>query len=165
MSLKEILARDNVHTFQYSMNMAGVKSLEFCALFLLVVGVSVYPFTHFDPPAWMIMPIVVGIGAIAVFLVAQFWRSFAKSAFVAYDDEFLFVGDRHENAVCIPWNVVDVHNTGLAEPGKGADLKMNFDGEKVRLILFSPIVCIPQFETVLHTILEHIKDNQPAKKS
>ena len=105
------------------------------------------------------MTIVLSITAMIALSVAQYWRSFAKKALLAYDDEFLFVGNDPNRIVCIPWEKLTLQNSGLAEPGKGANIRMNIDGENVPVRLYTPVVCIPQFETVLHTILTHIKTN------
>ena len=139
--------------------MGGLKMMEFGALFLLAIGVAIYPFTHFDPPAWMAVPIVMAILAILLFANAWKWRSYAKKAYVAYDDECLIVANDPEAAVCIPWNVLTVQNSGLSAPGSGADIEMHIDGEAVRLRLFTNVVCIPQYQTVLYVILDHIKKN------
>ena len=162
-SQEEILAKGNVQVFHYSTNTLGLKVMEFGALFLLVMACIVYPFTHFDPKAWMIAPIVLAAASLFIFGKAQKWRRFARTAIVAYDDEFLYIGDNPKKTACIPWNVLDVHNTGLDKEGAGADLMMYIDGEPVRLILFTNVVCIPEFETVLRTMLEHIKENQNKK--
>ena len=144
--------------------MGGLKMMEFGALFLLAVGVAVYPFTHFDPPAWMAVPIVMAVLAIALFANAWRWRRYANQAYVAYDDEFLIVANEPEAAVCIPWGVLTIENSGLSAPNAGADILMHIDGEEVRLRLFTHVVCIPQFQTVLYTILDHIKKNGNPQK-
>ena len=115
--------------------------------------------THFDPWYWMIPPIILSVLGIVLIIAAQYWRSFVKNAFIAYDNDYLFVTDDRNKARMIPWKILDLHNTGLAAPGKGADLVFNIDGEKFPVRLFTPIVCIPQFQAVLSAILTHIKEN------
>ena len=85
---KEVFARDDVHIFNYALNTAGIKALEFGALFIIAIGVAIYPATHFDPPAWMIVPIVLSIAGILALAVGQYWRGFVKKALIAYDDEY-----------------------------------------------------------------------------
>lgn len=161
---EEILSEEDVQVFHYSTNTLGLKVMEFGALFLLVMACLIYPFTHFDPKAWMIAPIILAVASIVIFGKAQKWRRFARTAIIAYDDEYLYIGHNPKETACIPWNVLDVHNTGLDKKGAGADLTMNIEGESVRLILFTNVVCIPEFESVLRTILEHIKENQDSRK-
>ncbi len=165
MTQKEVFARDDIHVFEYAVNDLGIRIMEFGSLFLLVLAAMIYPLTHFEPQFWMIAPIVLLVAAVGLYIAARYWRSYAKKAVLAYDDEFLFVGNDPKAVACIPWEIVDVHNTGLAKPKSGADLKMCFDGEKVRLRLFTTVVCIPQFETVLYTILNHVNENQKKGKA
>lgn len=163
-SQEEIMAKGDVQVFHYSTNTLGLKVMEFGALFLLVMACIVYPFTHFEPKVWMIAPIVFAAASIYIFGKAQKWRRFARTAIVAYDNEYLYIGANPKETSCIPWNVLDVHNTGLDKEGAGADLMMHIEGKSIRLILFTNVVCIPEFETVLRTMLEHIKENQDKNK-
>ena len=156
---KEVFERDDIHIHQYTLNPSGVRMMEFGALFVFAIAVIIYPMTHFDPWYWMIPPIILSVFGIVLLIAAQYWRSFVKNAFIAYDDEYLFVTDDRNQARVIPWNKLDLQNTGLAAPGKGADLVFNIDGEKFPVRLFTPIVCIPQFQAVLSAILTHIKEN------
>ena len=156
---KEVFERDDIHIFQYTLNPTGVRMMEFGSLFLFTIAVLIYPMTHFEPRFWMIPPIILAALGIYLLIVAQYWRAFAKSGFIAYDKDYLFISDDKNKARMIPWNILDLQNTGLAAPGKGADLKFNIDGEKFPVRLFSPVVCIPQFKEVLSAILPHIKDN------
>ncbi len=165
MTEKEVVIRNDIHIFHYSINASGMKVIEFGAIFLLVIAVIVYPFTHFDPPAWKIVPLILSPIAIVLFGMAQHWRRFAKKAFLAYDDEFLFVGNNPGAVDCIPWAKLNVKNSGLADPNAGANILMNIEGNKIRLRLFTPLVCIPDFQTVLYTILTHINENEKANKS
>ncbi len=165
MTEKEVYSRNDIHIFHYSINAAGMKVIEFGAIFLLVIAVLIYPFTHFDPPAWKIVPLVLAPIAIVLFAVAQHWRRFAKRAFIAYDDEFLFVGNNPNAVDAIPWSKLNIKNSGLADPNAGANILMQFEDSKVRLRLFTPLVCIPDFQTVLYTILTHINENEKANKS
>ena len=160
---KDVVGRDDIHIFSYVLNSSGVKALEFGALFLLLIAVLVYPATHFESIAWMIVTVVLSLVAMIALSVAQYWRTFAKKALLAYDDEFLFVGNDPNRIVCIPWNILNIQNSGLAEPGKGANIVMNLEGEKVTVRLYTNVVCIPQFETILQTILTHIKENAQKK--
>lgn len=164
MSQKEIMARDDIHIFSYILNITGVRTLEFGALFLFCMAVLVYPTTHFDPPVWMAVPVVLSVLGIAALSYAQYWRIFAKKAILAYDDEFLFVGSNPNCVACVPWEKLDIENSGLADPRSGANTLIQLDGEKVSLKLYTNFVCIPQFENVLFTILTHIKENTAPEK-
>lgn len=157
---EEVVQRDNIHIFTYTLNVTALKMLDFGALFLLMMAACVYPFTHFDPVGWMIAPVILGVGAVISLIVAQYWRKYAQKAFLAYDDEYFFVGSGADKVSCVPWDKLDIHNSGLAAPGKGANFVINIDGDKVPVRLFSTVVCIPQFETVLRTILKHIQANE-----
>lgn len=161
---KEVYTRDNIHIYEYVLS-PGVRMLEFGAFFLFVIAVSVYPFTHFDPKIWMIAPIILSIGGIAALSVAQYWRSFAKKAYIAYDDAFLIVGYRPEKALCIPWEKLNVQSAGLSDEKAGMDLRMQIDEEIVHLRLFTNFVCIPDFQNVLCTILTHVRENEQKAKS
>lgn len=160
MTEREVFAREDIHIFQYTTNIGGLKIMEFGALFLLVIAVLIYPFTHFDPPIWMIAPVILTAASFILFGISFKWRKFARKAYVAYDDEYLFIGNEPEKTACIPWESLDVHNTGLDQPKAGADLIIKLEGEEVELRLFTNVVCIPQFETILRTILQHIQNNQ-----
>lgn len=162
---QEVIQRDDIHIFTYSLNSMGLKILDFGALFLLLIAAAVYPFTNFDPVYWMIAPVIFGIGGIAALVTAHYWRSYARKAFLAYDDEYLFVGYNANKVSCVPWTALDIHNSGLAAPGKGANFVIQLEGEKIPVRLFHPLVCIPQFETVLRTILKHIKINEEQNKA
>ena len=164
MTEKEVYSRNDIHIFHYQLNLSGIKVMEFGAIFLLVIAVVIYPFTHFDPPAWKIAPLILTPIAIFLFAVTQHWRRFAKKAFVAYDEECLFVGNDPKAVDCIPWSKIDVKNSGLADPNAGANILMKIEGSDIRLRLFTNFVCIPEFQTVLYTILTHINDNEKAKK-
>ncbi|MBQ1924632.1 MAG: hypothetical protein II180_00770 [Proteobacteria bacterium] len=164
MTEKEILSRDNMHMFQYSLNVAGIKTMDFGVVFLLCLAVLIYPFTHFDPPAWMAAPIVLALIAITVLIYSQKWRRFAKKAFVAYDNEYLFVCNGESQAHAISWDALDLDNTGLKDPKAGANLMLSLEGKKIPLRLYTGIVCIREFETVLYTMLEHIQKNEKDKK-
>lgn len=159
----EVVQRDDIHIFTYCVNTTALKMLDFGALFMMLMAAAVYPFTHFDPMAWMIAPIVLTIAAIISLVTAQYWRNYAKKAFLAYDDEYFFVGYHTDKVNCIPWNKLNIQNSGLAAPGKGANFVITIDDTKVPVVLFSTLVGIPQFETVLRTILTHIQAN--AEKS
>ena len=159
MTQKEVMARDDIHSYSYVLNTTGVKTLEFGALFLICMAVAVYPATHFDPVYWMIAPVILSMAGIVALAVAQFWRGFAKKAILAYDDEFLFVGEDTNKVACIPWKMLDIHNSGLADPKQGASMVMKLDGERIPVRLYTNFVCIPQFENILYTILSHIKEN------
>lgn len=162
---QDVISRDNIHIYEYAININGIRSLEFCAIFLFAIAALIYPFTDFDPWYWAIVPIVLGIAGIFVLIITQYWRIFAKKAFLAYDDEFLFVSNDRNKAYAIPWNVLDVKNSGLADPKSGANLKMSIDGETVRVRLFTPFVCIPKFDVCLATILTHIQENEKKKNA
>lgn len=157
---KEVFARDDIHIFQYSTNMNGLKMMDFGALFLLAVGAAIYPLTHFDPAIWMAVPVVMAVFGFTLFGISWHWRRYAKTAYVAYDDEYLIVANDPESAVCIPWSELTLENSGLADPNAGADIRIHVQDETVQLRLFTNLVCIPQFQTVLYTILDHIKQNQ-----
>lgn len=160
LSQKEIFARDNVHIYSYSLNQKGIRLMEMGSLFLFVIAASIYPFTHFEPRAWMIAPVILTIAGFILLVVAQKWRRFAQQAFLAYDDTFLFIGNNPNAAICIPWEKLTVKSSGLANENSGANLKMIIDDEPVNVRLFTNAVCIPEFEAVLYTILTHVKTNE-----
>ena len=160
MTEKEILARDNMHMFQYSLNIAGIKTMDFGVVFLLCIAVVIYPFTHFDPPIWMAAPVVLAAGAFIVLFFSQKWRRFAKKAFVAYDEEYLFVCNGESDAAAISWDALTLDNTGLKDPKAGSNLLLTIENNKIPLRLYTSIVCIHEFETILYTVLEHIQKNE-----
>ncbi|MBR4986101.1 MAG: hypothetical protein IKY83_10220 [Proteobacteria bacterium] len=164
MTEKEIVSRDNLHLYQYSINVAGIKAMDFGVVFLLCLALIVYPMTKFDPPIWLAVPIVLACIALTVLFFAQKWRRFTQKAFVAFDDEYLFICNGEPKAAAIPWDVLTLENTGLKDPKAGANLMLAIDGQKIPLRLFTGIVCIREFETVLYAILEHIQKNAKASK-
>ncbi len=168
LTFRDIAKRENVKTCDYVLNTNGIRSLEFGAFFLFVIAAGIYPATQFDPWGWIIVSVVFAMAGIAILIIAQYWRLFAKRAILAYDNANLYVGNDRNHIRSIPWASLDVESAGLKDPKSGADLKMTIDGESVRVRLFTAFVCIPHFDEVLAVILTHIqenaKDQQPSSK-
>lgn len=164
-SHQDVVARDNIRIFEYALNSAGIKTLEFGAFFLFAVAALVYPLTHFDPWGWMIVPAVLGIAGIGLVIAAQYWRIFAKNAFIAFDDDYFFVSNDKNRAAAIPWTEIGIESAGLKDPKAGANFKMHIGNQTVRVRLFTPFVCIPRFDSVLAVILTHIKENEDNRKA
>lgn len=162
LTYQDVTSRDNIQVFDYVLNTSGIKSLEFGAFFLFVIAASIYPATMFEPWAWLVVSIVLGIAGIAILAFAQYWRIFAKRAVLAYDDVHLFVGSDKRRIRAIPWSSLDIESAGLKDPKSGADLKMTLGNTSVRVRLFTPFVCIPHFDNVLAVILTHIQENAKA---
>ena len=119
---------------------------------------------QFDPWGWIIVSVVFAMAGIAILIIAQYWRLFAKRAILAYDNANLYVGNDRNHIRSIPWASLDVESAGLKDPKSGADLKMTIDGESVRVRLFTAFVCIPHFDEVLAVILTHIQENAKAQR-
>ena len=162
---EEVFARDDIHIFTYVPNMAGIRAIEFGALFVFVIAVLVYPMTHFEPRAWMIMPMILVPIGIALLVFAQYWRRFVRDAFLTYDDKNFYVGSDPRRTVVVPWHIMTLKSTGLSDPKAGANLRMTCGQESVRVRLFTNVVCIPQFDALLYTILVHVKENESSAKT
>lgn len=162
---KSVLLRDQLTVYDYSLNIKAIKMFELGAFFLLAIAALVYPITGFDPPLWAVAPIVLGILATAVFSFTQYWRAFAKKAFVAYDKDELFITTGGNRAMCIAWKDLDIDNSGLSNPESGGILLMKLGTKTIKLRLFSAFVCIPRFEEVLKVMLQNIKKNHEAKEA
>ena len=69
-----------------------------------------------------------------------------------------------KKAVCVPWSKIDLKSSGFADPKAGANLNMNIDGRKIRVLLYSGFACIPNFDNVMHALLTHIKENEEVRE-
>ncbi|MCL2325696.1 MAG: hypothetical protein FWC40_04265 [Proteobacteria bacterium] len=156
---KTVLERKDLSVFRYDLNVRAIRLFEVGALFLLGLGALVYPLTHFEPRQWLVAPVVLGVLGIAVFCVSLYWRAFAKHAFVAFDREHLYVAVNARRVNAMAWRDFDLDNSGLKAPDAEGILTLTFGRQRIKLYLVCGFVHIPQFQTILGTLLSHIRDN------
>jgi len=156
---KTVLERKDLSVFRYDLNVRAVKLFEVGSLFLLGLAALVYPLTHFEPRQWIVAPVVLGALGMAMFCVSQYWRAFAKHAFVAFDRDHLYVATHSRRAHAMAWRDFDLDNSGLKAPDAEGILTMRFGSQRIKLYLVGGFVHIPQFQTILGTLLSHIRDN------
>lgn len=157
--LLQIKTRSDLERFNYTPNYNGMRFLEFLALFLCLIAALVYPVTYFEPKAWMIAPIILGLVAIGLFSLVQYWRRYARVSFIAYDKEYLYLVNMGR-AKRVRWALLTLQNSGIASNNERAGVFcIQIDGQKVILRLFSSFVWLAQFQEVLGTVLTHIQAN------
>ena len=160
-SRKEVFETDGVAIFSYSLNQRAVKMFEFGAFFLLIVAMLIAFITHFEPRQWMAAALALSLAATAAFCTAKYWRTFATTEFVGWDQDNFYVTQGRKGVAVIPWNVLDLNNTGLKDPTAGSVLNIHIspDDPIIKLRLVAGFIIVQKFQTVLATILTHIKQN------
>ena len=160
-SRKEVYETDGVTIFSYSLNQRAVKMFEFGAFFLLIVATLIAPLTNFEPRQWMAVALALALAATAAFCTARYWRMFATTEFIGWDEDNFYVTQGRKGVAVIPWNVLDLNNTGLKDPTSGSVLNIHLSPEEpiIKLRLVAGFIIVQKFQTVLATILTHIKQN------
>lgn len=164
-SRKEVFETDGVAIFYYALNQRAIKMFEFGAFFLLIVATLIYPVTQFEPRPWMAATLGLAVAATAAFATARYWRMFVSTEFIAWDKDHFYVTQGHKGVAVIPWNVLNLDNTGLKDPTSGSVLNVHVSPHDpiVKLRLVAGFIIIDKFQNVLATILTHIKQNMENK--
>lgn len=164
-SRKEVYETNDVIVFSYSLNERAIRMFEFGAFFLLIIASFIYPVTHFEPRQWMAGALALAIAATAAFCTARYWRMFVTTEFIGWDKDNFYVTQGRKGVAVIPWNVLDLNNTGLKDPTSGSVLNIHVSPQEpiVKLRLVSGFIIVDKFQNVLATILTHIKLNFEAK--
>lgn len=164
---KDVNAIEGVSIFRFSLNLRAIKMFEFGSACLCVMGVLIYPLTHYEPRQWMAATVALAIMAVVTFATAWRWRKFVCTEFVGWDADNFYVSQGNKGVAVIPWNAMTLENTGLKNPDSGSVLNVCLaPGEPiVALRLVTGFIIVDNFKNVLATILTHIKENMDREKA
>ena len=157
---KDLDGNEDLKIHRYLHNVNVSKVLIMLIVFLAFIAALVYPFSHFEPRQWMLLPIALALICIYIYYIVYKWRNFAARAYVAYDKEYLYIANKPNRICKIKWDEMTSQNMGFHNEEDAGILHIQIDGQKTDCYLVSSFVMLNELQDLMAEMLTHIKENK-----
>jgi hypothetical protein len=151
------------HPFHYRVNVPALIFFVTLGVAIAGGGLAMWHLTELPHP---LSGGVIAAGALLA-AWAMHWRWVARTSFVAFTEQHLFVGD-HKRAWRIERSLLDADVLGFdrMKPSRlRAELELRVGGQEIPLLIFHPMAFAADVEILTASLLAHIaSDDEPSEE-